>query len=235
MNDINLLLKLQELDNDIRELSEESDKTSGYEDLEKCKKKLKVCKDNRESILGLIDNKELEVKNINSKLKDEYFNLEYNEEKLYSGSISDIKKLESLSLERDKLKEKVAELENLYLVEVDKLDILRSELTANINNINKLEVEIKQQKENTDKILKTLDSNLNRLKEEKNHILKSLSEESLKTYKYLSSKKKFIVEVRDDRCLGCNMILPVYLLEKLNGDSIIQCENCDRVLYKIKN
>lgn len=44
--------------------------------------------------------------------------------------------------------------------------------------------------------------------------------------------KEPVVPVVQDKCSGCNMSLPMAVIKKLNGqDSIVECENCGRILY----
>ena len=42
-----------------------------------------------------------------------------------------------------------------------------------------------------------------------------------------------VVPVKDGKCSGCNMSLPMAVIKKLNGqDAIMECENCGRILYQ---
>ena len=42
-----------------------------------------------------------------------------------------------------------------------------------------------------------------------------------------------VVPVVNEKCSGCNMSLPMAVIKKLNGqDTIMECENCGRILYQ---
>ncbi|MCB9501767.1 MAG: hypothetical protein H6696_07490 [Deferribacteres bacterium] len=44
--------------------------------------------------------------------------------------------------------------------------------------------------------------------------------------------KRAIVPIKDDKCLGCFMKLPTYLLTHMQRDEqVITCEGCGRILY----
>ena len=41
-----------------------------------------------------------------------------------------------------------------------------------------------------------------------------------------------VVEVRDGKCSGCNMSLPMAVIKKLTSqETVLECENCGRILY----
>ncbi len=232
MNNIQLLLELQSIDLKIKNLNKELEKMESFSDIENCKKKLDICLENKNNLSEEVLKKEETILKLNSQLKDEYFNLEFNNEELYSGKITDLKKLESLNEENSRLKNLVSDLESSYLVEIDKLEILKSELNLNKKNIKDLKSKIEKKEEKIERTLRSLDSDLSKLKDEREKILLDLDESVLRLYKSLSKRSKFIVKIDGDRCLGCNMILPIYIREKVNNKDIVQCENCDRILYK---
>lgn len=65
-------------------------------------------------------------------------------------------------------------------------------------------------------------------------IAAQLSPDLLKRYKTI--KKKYpnpVAKVKDNRCSGCGMSLPMATIKKFSaGNSIIECENCARILCR---
>ncbi len=156
---------------------------------------------------------------------------------LYRGHISNIKQLEHLSQERDnivgiideieleilEIMEEIEDLENHYRGDSHKLDIYMCELEDNEveyeREIVEIEDMISHEKGIIDKIKVNIDKDI------------------LQLYENIKEKKgKGIVSVDNGICSGCNMMLPRYILNILSENTqIVQCENCGRLLYMIKN
>ena len=68
---------------------------------------------------------------------------------------------------------------------------------------------------------------------EKEKIISKIEENTLHLYiKLRKEKGNALAEVIEDRCSGCNMLLPTITIDKLkNMSALVYCENCGRILY----
>jgi predicted nucleic acid-binding Zn-ribbon protein len=56
----------------------------------------------------------------------------------------------------------------------------------------------------------------------------------VRRYEFISGRRpgRAVVPAREGRCTGCNMMLPPQLFNELQlNTKILQCTNCQRVLY----
>lgn len=168
--------------------------------------------------------------------------LEYNytikdiEDKLYSGDTNDIKQLEVLSEEKENLKKTISDTETKLLQYMEDLEVDEDNL---INMENQLKDILKQNDENElnyKKIDVELDTDIDKKIEDIEKTKSDIDEELLLKYqKIRKNKKSAIAEIKNEVCLGCNMGISKYVLEKIKtSNDIICCENCGRILCKQK-
>ena len=74
---------------------------------------------------------------------------------------------------------------------------------------------------------------LDKLKKELEAASKKVDPELLKKYNRIKKNRPLPVALLSDgRCMGCNMDLPSSVLAKIKkGSSVVECENCGRILY----
>ncbi|KAA3660377.1 MAG: hypothetical protein DWQ10_06800 [Calditrichaeota bacterium] len=71
------------------------------------------------------------------------------------------------------------------------------------------------------------------LKNARSEMISKIPKPLLGNYERLRKRyKRAIVPIKDDKCLGCFMKLPTYLLTHMQRDEqVITCEGCGRILY----
>ncbi|KAA3612120.1 MAG: hypothetical protein DWQ05_19150 [Calditrichaeota bacterium] len=106
------------------------------------------------------------------------------------------------------------ELENL--VALQDLDLMIKEL----KEVEQLGFEVKSEGSET-------------LKKARKEMIAKIHKPLLGNYERLRKRyKRAIVPIKDDKCLGCFMKLPTYLLTHMKRDEqVITCEGCGRILY----
>lgn len=184
-----------------------------------------------------IDEKEVKLNKSNLILKDYYNKLQEIDKNLYEGSISDLKQLTFLNQERDNIKSKIGEKEMEILYLLEEMDELKQEFMTIKENFNNLKKEYRKVVKEYKTVIEELKLKAKDEKEKIEKIAPTIDKDLLKKYyDLIQSRGVAVVEVIDNRCSGCNMVLPSITLDKLkNNSSILYCENCERMLYLEKS
>lgn len=214
-----------------------------YKELEKLKKPLSIIDSEdlivkTEEKLNSFRSRQEEIKRklteSSRRLKDYSFKIEETEEALYNGSTTNPKQLEYLSQEKDKLKEIISETETEILEFMDEVEIMDKELLiidTDFQNIKKQNIKLKTQyKISVDELNNKIQIEVEAIKSLEDKIDKTL----LKQYTTIRENRGTgIVEVKNLACSGCNIMIPTFMVDKLNkNNEIIYCESCGRILYK---
>jgi len=168
-------------------------------------------------------------------LKESEYRLKRVEKSLYEENITDLKQLSYLDKERNDLLKEIEKIETEILLTLDEIEKLKEQL-------NEVEKEIDRLKQTYNKAVEEYNHLIEELNRKAEEILKISTQLHLQLTKSLYEKFKelnkikgiAVVEVVDNRCGGCNMVLPWIILDKLKKeDEIVYCENCHRMLYLI--
>lgn len=190
-----------------------------------------------EKLLKLKSSQEMikaKLKESNSRLKDYTYKISEVEKNLYNGEITDIKQLEYLSNEKDKLKEIISDTETEILEFMEEVEDIDKELLL----MEKSLADIRDKNNKFKNKYKLLEENLkDKIQLEQNEIItfeNKIDSNLLNKYNVIKKNKGTgIAEVKDSVCAGCNMLIPTILIDKLsNQKEIICCENCGRILCK---
>lgn len=235
MADIDFLKELQECDLEIYRLTDKLEAIEENLNLEKIKSEYKVLKE-RHAELDLELNKvKEELIHLNRNLKENYFNLDDINSKLYDGSVIDIKQLDLLNDEELELKRTTDNLESDTLIAMEKQEILSSESRKLEERQERLKIQLEEIRESNLEKTQEYNLHLKELEKRRNEIILKISPEGQTQYKNIRNRKKdFMAELTEDRCTGCNMILPIYIIDKVKAGELIRCENCNRILYRDK-
>lgn len=169
-------------------------------------------------------------------LRNQDFLYEEKKNLLYQGNIIDIKQLEQLDKEEKEIKLQIDNMESEIiknLQEVDSIEVQIEEIKIEVMTIEK---DIKIQ---VDQLQKEMDNLLQEIFKEKEHISltsSKIDKKTLDTYEKIRKyKSNAMVAVIDNICSGCNMRIPSYQKKPLyEGEEIIMCESCGRILYREK-
>ncbi|MFA5575731.1 MAG: C4-type zinc ribbon domain-containing protein [Tissierellaceae bacterium] len=189
-----------------------------------------------EEKLNFLSGKRDKIKDVldkyNQKLKDYNYKIEEIEKSLYDGNTTDIKQLEYLDKEKDRIKEMINDMETEILELMDEVDNIDIELLLIVKTLE----DVKERNKRFQGEFGAEEKRLGKLvASEKKKILELEEEikEGLldKYYAIKKNKGTGMAQVRNGVCSGCNMLLPTILLDRLHeDDKIICCENCGRIL-----
>ncbi|MBW4827356.1 MAG: hypothetical protein KZY61_08250 [Clostridiaceae bacterium] len=233
MNQLELLWELQEHEKHlelIKEKLENLAKSSYIETMTLKMEDLEQELNNRKK--SLEENNKLLRKN-DSTLKELNYQLKEIEKELYSGVVTDIKQLDYMDKEGESIKDSINELELEIISLMEDIEDIRIE----IEKIEKEHKENKERfKETTIEYERLIDELREQVRKDMDQIYNASSKiekELYEKYNTIKNNKRYaIAEVIEDECSGCHVIIPTYLLDKVkDGEEIVQCENCRRILF----
>ncbi|MBZ4686820.1 MAG: uncharacterized protein PWQ96_1321 [Clostridia bacterium] len=201
------------------------------------------------SLKAEIENADEEIKKLNQQVKEtgkkarkcyqEEMEMEEKEgklkERLYGGNILNPKELGRLQEKLAKLAEDKSRSADEYL----ELSILQEDLQEKIN---KLQEEVEDKKMQYAAALANFQSykeecqeKLNQLAEKHKALKAEIDSKLIEKYKKMFERfgNTVIARMEGNRCSGCHMELSISLQDQVRkGESLVKCENCDRILYK---
>ena len=228
--DIKALIEMQKVDTDIAKkaaiIEAIPKKVSSVEQplrearflYEKAKQRYETHVKKKKEKEGLLDEIHEKIKKLKGRTSEIKTNREYQ---------AHLKEIESVESEQRGVEDEV-----LFLMET--ADAVQKELKTDEAKVRseeeKIEVFKKQLKEEVIETEKELDA----LKIQREQLTKGIEEELYRLYVQLLETKKglAVVETRDEVCQGCYMNIPPQLFVEIKkNEKIIQCPQCNRVLY----
>jgi len=185
--------------------------------------------------------KENEIANIrySDRIKEMHTEKEYllkNKEK-YEGQISLIKtqkEYEAITSEIAQINEKLEKIEEELEEAVQQIDNLEKMLQEQKETYNELKKIIEEKEKEVKNQITLKQKELEKCLKEKQNISFGLDEEVIYKFEKIVKKKEGvgIVSIRNNVCMGCNMILPPQFVNDVRSEKeIIFCPNCTRILY----
>jgi predicted nucleic acid-binding Zn-ribbon protein len=231
---------MEEVFNKLKELQEVLLKEFDVEaELEEIPKELNALKWKFQRIERTIKENESKREHLNARieqLKKEKEEYKQNKEK-YESQIPLIK----TQREYEAITNEIAQVdEKLEIVEEEEQSAVREieEINKIIEENSGTHAELKESIEARDKeVQKELNDRQKELKKflkEKDKISAGLDEEIIYKFEKIVRKKEGIgiVSIKNDVCMGCNMILPPQFINDVRREEdIIFCPNCSRILY----
>lgn len=236
MDQLILLWNLQERDDELNQLTKRLKDVERGENVKALELKL------QKSELALTNNKtQIDVDNgkirKHSKMIDEFnFKIKEFEEKLYSGDITDLNQIQHMNKEINSFKQLVEELESETLSLMENVESLKNKLLELENVHSKCKNELDLALDLTSRRIKELTDKIKEKEELRTKSLEHIDKELLKKYQSLKTRRgRAIAKITDDKCTGCHMNIPLTIVSKLKrNDSINYCDNCDRILFYMK-
>jgi predicted nucleic acid-binding Zn-ribbon protein len=171
--------------------------------------------------------RDLEAQSLADKLSGE-------NERLYSGRITNPKELGDIQHELEYLKRRQANLEDQQLEAMIALEEATTELAVANEEFVVAEAAWKSENAELHQEYKALKQELSQLLAQRKQILQALSEKDRNEYSSLQRLRKglAVVLVEKGRCTTCNVSVPKRDLERAaQQDEIMHCSGCDRILY----
>lgn len=234
MKQLELLWKLQNHDFELKETKAKLEKLAKKGHIENITLELNNLERELKDKKDELDKSDEKLRKSDNVLKGLTFKLKETEKNLYDGTVTDLKQLNYMMDESKNLKGLINDLELEIISLMEDIDNMRVEISNIEDKYSEIKIKFKKSTEEynrmTDQYRKKIRQEMENIYEVSSQIDKNLYEK----YNTLKDKKIFaIAKVEEDnRCNGCNMIIPTYLVDNLKSNEELQyCDNCGRILY----
>ena len=228
-NQITALEALQQLDLELRELEDDLEKypqeiSRFNKEIENTKQSIAEGKEE----LNQIRKRRLESE---SKLFGNKDKIKKAEVKLFE--IKTYREYEALQKEIGDVKKANTDLEEHILKEMETLERLEAEVKEKENTLNEKEKEYDNIIDIYNRKISEITKAYEIKKQEKKKMVSLIKPEILTLYEKIRRRNGVVlVQARNELCTGCNMNIPPQLFnEVLTSKRMIQCPNCQRILY----
>jgi len=159
------------------------------------------------------------------------------DEKKYESQIPLIKtqkEYEAITNEIAQVKEKKEKLEEEELLSYESLEDINRIIEEESSIYSELEETIEVKEKEVVKLLEEKQKELDKYLKEKYKISKGMEEDVIHKFEKIVKIKEGIgiVSIKNNVCMGCNMILPPQFVNDVRREKeIIFCPNCSRILY----
>ncbi|TCO80017.1 zinc ribbon domain-containing protein [Marinisporobacter balticus] len=234
MQQMDYLWKLQKMENIIQE---EKRMLKSITKGEEIGEKIKQHKEFK-NIYEVRKKKNEEKKKELTKFEDTYNEMSYKKDeiknKLYDGKIIDLKQLDSLLKEQEKLEDTISSIDSKMLEIMEVVEAIDEELKATEIQERRMGSIIKKMLLDRKIQIHNIEEKITEQMKEKEEVLKNINEKYMEIYMDIKRKKNNpIARIESDICTGCHMDLPIMVLSKLKSQEIVICSNCGRIVYSI--
>lgn len=233
MYDIDRLWQLQQHISQYRAIKKRIKEISTKDNIKKIEDELSKMEGKLNELENSIKTNESILDKNDMLLKEYDYRLKKVEKRLYEENILDLKQLSILDKEREVLLKEIEEKETAILMKMEELEKLRKQFAETKKAYGRMKEAYQIAVEEQKNLIEDLNKKAEKELEDINEIASTMEEKLFQKFKELTDTKGVaVVEVVDNRCSGCNMVLPWLLLDKLKRkDEIAFCENCHRILY----
>ncbi len=216
------------------QLKEALGKKDKREELLKWKKHIEDLNGERENLKKSAALITKELKKTTDTIKDLREKAEVVEEQMYNGKITNPKELMSLQKKLEEINQHLDESKN-HLANLTK-ELEKHNQVIDEKKV-ELSVEIKSYQTETKKYkqLREIDkANLEKMFEQLKNLEKEIDQKLLEKYKRNSKRigSNVIVPLKGEKCSGCYIdISKVMLADIKKGNTLVNCENCGRILF----
>lgn len=233
MNHINRLWEIQQHTNNYLAIKRRLKKLSTKDNINEIREELNRKERELRELEKRIKTKEKILHKNNNTLKEYEYRLKRVEKSLYEENITDLKQLSYLDKERNDLLKEIEEIETEILLTLDEIEKLKEQHNEVEKEIDRLKQTYNKAVEEYNRLIEELNRKAEEVLKNINSIASTVDKSLYEKFKELNKTKGIVVvEVVDNRCGGCNMVLPWIILDKLKKeDEIVYCENCRRMLY----
>jgi len=234
MEQLDLLMNLEEHHNSLNLYQKELSDLQNNLTIDKMEEKILYIEEKFRSLRSNQKKIKEKLKESNLRLNNYNFKIKEVEKNLYNGQTTDLKQLEYLMNENNKLKTIIDTTETEILEFMNEVEDMDQELLKMENVLYEIKDKNNKLKEKYEMKRKILESKIH-LKEDEILVLEEkIDLKLLNKYNAIRRNKKTgIAEVRDSTCSGCNILIPIISMDKLNNQKeIAYCESCGRILCK---
>lgn len=234
MNEHKTLAKLQKLDSQIDALNYREKHLPEREQYLKLGEEVSKI----EALFKAIDKKLRDEEKVQKRVEDELDSLtrkiDQEQNRLYSGKITNPKELSSVQQEVNHLKETADEKETALLEQIDVVDKLRSDVKVVSEQLDTRKRKLDEAKTIMDTVLAEIREERSKLQAEREPIYGALSEDTRQLYDRVRTRHLLAVTVLEEGvCQGCMVELPSTEAERIDSSvKLERCPNCSRIIVK---
>ncbi len=155
-------------------------------------------------------------------------------QRLYEGKVTNPKELEDLQQEIDSLTRRRGVLDDEALAAMERLDEAERALDETQRHLEELTGTTGVEQDELRARQSTLEGEIASLEGQRAELAAGSDEVLLDRYDELRTGRqgRAVAKVQGGSCQGCRILLPVNLIQRARaGDDIVQCNNCERILY----
>lgn len=187
-----------------------------------------------EAIAETVKQSEKKLKRAEQDVGDQQLKIEQNQNKLYSGKVTNPKELQDLQLEKEALNRHLDTLEDSQLERMVTNEEVENKRSESQEFLESLEAKGEFQAVILKKDRKELFSEVERLEGERQTGIGGIPAEDIKLYEKLRKTKAGVAvsKVSDKACSACGSMLPAALAQEARSpNKISRCNTCGRILY----
>lgn len=227
---VNILIKLQTIDNEKRSLQSTLDSVdSRIESIERPLKEYEQAwqrkKEKLEGLRKIYRNREREV-------QTHRHQVEKSQEK--SRSVKTNKEYQSILKEIDELKTKISNIEDEMLENLEQIESIEVEVDNDKNELTLIQSDIRQEIRAIEDETVVTREKLNILLKNREAVIEGLSPLVLTYFEKVRAKVGLltVAAAKDAVCQGCHVNIPPQLYNDLQRyEQLVQCPNCQRIIY----
>jgi predicted nucleic acid-binding Zn-ribbon protein len=231
------LLALQDLDSSLMQLQHKASNLPLSKLLEEKRLEFASARDlavaasaERSDIKHELSKSELDVEQVLSRIEKD--------EKRLSSGVGTPKELEQTQHELESLNKRRAELEDIELEVMVRLEGLDSRIAELSKRRDELAIEVEAITKDRDQALEQISQAISATKSDRGELVKEIEAELLSLYEKIRSTSDGLAAVRlaDGKCQGCHLTMSAAELTRINSiarDELVRCEECRRILIRI--
>jgi len=171
-------------------------------------------------------------KNAEWELEDLQERTNHLKNKLYDGTVKNPKELLNIEHEAESLKDRLSTKEDALLELMSRVEEMEAKVKTGTKEFQQLKQESQQKQENLSRRKVEVDTLLTNLNENRRELAQQISPEALNLYEQIKlTKGQAVAKVEQGRCQGCRITLPMSHWQKARAGDLVQCNNCQRILY----
>lgn len=237
MNQLELLWKLEKNKTALDEINRELTSIKQDEKMEYLDKRINNLKKRINELNNNLLRDRVLLKENQSRLNEYTYTINNMQEELYSGLITDLRQLDYLNKEKDKLKEEISSIETDILIAMEETEKMELETVHAETEIISINGEIEKLKISKSLLINALEIQIKEVEKESHIIESKIDKSHVNRFNVLrNTRQNSVVAVKNNICSGCNMRIPTNLNDILKAkNEVIFCESCGRILYYIED
>ena len=211
---------------------------SAHEQLEKTKKNIEhndafeQAKRSLETTCLMLSELEKQYRQLDMEAEELRKNIKGIEEQMYGGKIKNPKELMNYEQEAELLKAKLGKMDDKLLELMERIEASKDSVAALKKAFDEAQTTWDSEKATLQQKAAKFEEELASLEAKHKDMLREIDSDSLSLYKSIRERRgQAVAKVEQGKCMGCHYLLSVSELQRVRGSSIVQCNNCGRILY----